>query len=100
MNQQNPDVRLAVLERDMTQMQGALVSISDSLSRLVALEERHAETRESVGRAFNQVGEIDDRVSQIEHVLPQLIETRSWVLAMFGFVLAAVITGVLALVLK
>lgn len=100
MSDQNPDVRLAVLERDMNQMQGALVSISDSLSRLVALEERHAETRESVGRAFKQVGEIDDRLGEIEKIMPGLIESRSWLLVGMGLLLTVVIGSIMGLVLK
>lgn len=98
--QMDAQTRLALLERDSAEMKEALNGINQSLIKLVALEERHSESREAIGRAFKQIEHIDNRVSDIEYKMPQLIETRSWVLAMFGTVLVAVGAAVLALVVK
>ena len=92
--------RIALLERDSEDMREALNSISKSLHRLVALEERHSETREAIGRAFKAIDGVDGRLAMIEQQVPQLVETRGWVLAMLGVVVTSVLAGIIALVVK
>ncbi len=72
------ELRLRLLEQDREDMRDAIESIKGSLQALVRLEERHAETREALGRAFKESKDIHDRVSAIEKVIPGLVEMRGW----------------------
>jgi len=73
------DNRVAVLERSCDDMKSAIFDIRDSLQVLARLEERHAETRDALGRAFNDIEKMEERVKNIELHLPGLIEMRGWV---------------------
>lgn len=92
--------RLAVLEHDSKKKDQILGSISESLERLVKLEERHAETRDSLSRAFNRIDGLEERLEVIEKALPPLIEMRAWFLGGIGLIVSGVLTALLALVLK
>lgn len=92
--------RLAILEHQSEQTQKILGSMSESLERLVRLEERHSETRDSLTRTHGRVDELEGRLEVIEKSLPPLIEMRSWFLGGIGLIVSGVLTALLALVLK
>lgn len=75
------EARLAVIERDQQEFKTAVVGINKNLETLVRLEERHAETRKALDRAFTECEKLDNRVSAIEKKMPGLVETRGWILA-------------------
>ncbi|UIF90869.1 hypothetical protein [Cupriavidus sp. UYPR2.512] len=88
-------------------VEGAVEKIADSMQQLVRLEERHAETRLGLDRAFVAIERrkeenerLAERVAKIERDMPGLIESRKWmvmgILATIGFVGV----GLLALVVK
>ena len=74
------DNRVAVLERSCDEMKTAIMDIRDSLQVLVRLEERHAETREALSRAFGDIEKVELRLSTIEQHMPGLVEMRGWVI--------------------
>lgn len=74
------DARVAVLERDCTEMKSAIFDIRDSLQILARLEERHSETRDALSRAFVAIEKIELRLSKIEQHMPGLVEMRGWVI--------------------
>lgn len=95
------DTRLALLEQDMDGMKRVVESIgestkeiSESLQKLTLLEERHAETRNWVGRVFTQVEQLQKNQSAVERELPGFRRTKRLVdnavygiLAAFGMAL-------------
>lgn len=111
------DERLRRVEQEQGELREVIFSlresqqaISNSLERLVRLEERHIETRESLSRAFAQIerhaqvihemhmaipANLEGRLRQIETSMPGLIEMRRWmtagVLSVVGLVGAAII---------
>lgn len=71
-----PDItqyRLEMIEK-------TLASISESLHQLTALEQKHLETREALGRAFDRIEDHDQRVRKIETQMPTLNLVKGWVI--------------------
>lgn len=84
--------RLSAVEKQLESQTEALNKIGEAINRFSLLEERHLETRGAIERAFNSISKTDHaieqlaaRVAAIELHMPQLRETRNWV-----------VTGVLA----
>ena len=66
--------------------------------QLATLETQHAETRAAMGRAFEEIAEVEDRVTVLEMDMPVLKLTSSWVqraavgtLGVVGLALLAVV---------
>lgn len=115
------DERLRRVEQEQGEMREVIFSlkesqqaISNSLERLVRLEEQHVETREAITRAFGAIEKIsvsahelrmqvpmnlDPRLREIEANMPGLVEMRRWVTAgvvsVVGLIGAAIIGGVI-----
>ena len=115
------DERLRRVEQEQGEMREVIFSlkesqqaISNSLERLVRLEEWHIETREAITRAFGSIEKIsvsvhelrmqvpmnlDPRLREIEANMPGLVEMRRWVTAgvisVVGLIGAAIIGGVI-----
>lgn len=90
----------------MGRMDGALSTIADAMVKIARLEERHQETRESLGRAFDRMDASDKvqarhtvELATLQEQIKPLKEVRSWVvsgvLAVFGLVGLAVVGLVL-----
>lgn len=80
------DIRLLALEKGLERNTAALDKISEAINRFSLLEERHLETRGALERAFQAIekqekwqDETDKRLTAIEIAMPQLKETRKWV---------------------
>lgn len=106
-------------QADMREVLGALKesqqAISNSLERLVRLEERHIETRDALTRAFSAIdkhGEalhsirlaipvnLEPRLRDLESNMPGLLEMRRWVVAGAMSVIGLMGCGVIGLVIK
>jgi hypothetical protein len=79
--------RLSAVERQLENQTEALNKIGEAINRFSLLEERHLETRGALERAFHALEkadhaleQVDKRVSSIELAMPQLQETRKWVI--------------------
>lgn len=80
------ELRLSLVEREQKEFREAIRDLRDyserqakSLEALVRLEERHAESREALSRAFASLKEHNDRLNTIEQNMPGLLEIRRWV---------------------
>lgn len=106
-------------QADMREVLGALKesqqAISNSLERLVRLEELHIETRDALTRAFAAIdkhGEslhsirlaipvnLEPRLRDLESNMPGLLEMRRWVVAGVMSVIGLMGCGVIGLVIK
>jgi predicted nucleic acid-binding Zn-ribbon protein len=116
------DTDIRVLEHRVdaleSTMQGALGEIRDGIKeiahntgKLALLEERHAETRDGLNRAFDAIKECEDqhdrhieayneRMRPIEAALPGLKELRRWVIAGILAIVGVVGTAVVTLVVS
>jgi len=72
-------MRLDYLETKFNKVEEAIASIDKSLQKIVMLEEKHAQTREILTNVVCMQHSLDRRVDVIEIEMPQLIETRKWV---------------------
>lgn len=116
------DSRLARVEQEQAEMREVIISlresqqsISNSLERLVRLEERHIETREALGRAFSSIEKhaetlhdikmqipmnLEPRLRSLETQMPGLTELRRWVVAGVMSVVGLIGCGIIGLVIK
>lgn len=99
------ETRIALIEREQEDFRNVLRDLrdisrvqSESLQKLVVLEERHHESRESLARAFGVIKEHEERLQVIERELPPLHETRRWIISGVLGVLAVVGLAMLAMV--
>lgn len=88
-------------------VEGAVEKIADSMQQLVRLEERHAETRLGLDRAFVAIerrkeehDRLGERVAKIERDMPGLMESRKWMVSGMLAIVCAVFAGLIALVVK
>lgn len=71
----------ALTQYRLGMIEETLKAISDSLGQLAALEQKHIETREALGRAFKQLTDQDQRLRLVETELPTLKLVRGWVIS-------------------
>lgn len=90
-------------------------SISNSLERLVRLEEHHIETREALNRAFSSIeklattmhevklqipANLEPRLREVEMQMPGLLELRRWLVAGVMSVVGLIGCGVIGLLIR
>ena len=89
-----------MLSRDYSCLNDAIVKISDSLTAFVVLQEQNKTLINHSEKQTIIIEKMDERVSAIEYQMPQLIESRQWVMVGLGFIVSAVIVALIALVIK
>lgn len=103
--------RVAVVESAVSNIEKAVERIADSIGQVVRLEDKHAETRDAVGRAFKAIEkaeeahdkfatEVRSRLGKAEAAIEPLKETRSWIVGGVIGVLAMVGVAVVSVVVK
>lgn len=76
---QSPDNKLTQYRLSMIEQ--TLHAISDNLTKLAALEQKHIETRDALGRAFIAIDGHDERIRGMENEMPTLKLVRGWVIS-------------------
>ena len=89
-----------MLSRDYTRLNDAIVKISDSLSAFVVLQEQNKTIINCLEKQTANAEKLDERINAIELQMPQLIESRGWMMVGLGLIVTAVITALVALVVK
>jgi len=89
-----------ILSRDYSRLNDAIVKISESLTALVVIEEQNKSIMQCIERQSTTIEKLDGRIDAIELQMPQLIESRQWVMVGLGFIVSAVIVSLIALVIK
>jgi len=89
-----------MLSRDYSRLNDAIVKISDSLTAFVVLQEQNKTLINHSEKQTIIIEKMDERVSAIEYQMPQLIESRQWLMVGLGFIVIAVIVALIALVIK
>lgn len=70
----------ALTQYRLTMIEKTLQAISENLTKLASLEQKHIETREAIERAFNALEKHDTRIKSIETEMPTLQLVRGWVI--------------------
>ena len=89
-----------MLSRDYSRLNDAIVKISDSLSELVIIQEQNKTIMQCIERQSSTIEKLDGRIDAIELQMPQLIESRQWIMVGLGFIVSAVIVSLIAMVIK
>ena len=89
-----------MLSRDYSRLNDAIVKISDSLTAFVVLQEQNKTLINHSEKQTIIIEKMDERVSAIERQMPQLVESRQWLMVGLGLILSMVITALVALIVK
>jgi len=89
-----------ILVRDYTRLNDAIVKISESLVQLVVIQEQNKSIMQCIEHQSSTIDSLDRRLDAIEVQMPQLIESRRWLMVGLGFIVSAVIVALIALVIK
>ena len=89
-----------MLSRDYSRLNDAIVKISESLMALVVIQEQNKSIMQCMEHQSTTIEKLDARIDAIELQMPQLIESRQWLMIGLGLIVTAVIVGLIALVIK
>ena len=89
-----------MLSRDYSRLNDAIVKISDSLSALVIIQEQNKTIMQCIERQSTTIEKLDARIDAIELRMPQLIESRQWLMIGLGLILSMAVVELIALVIK
>ena len=89
-----------MLSRDYSRLNDAIVKISESLMALVVIQEQNKSIMQCMERHSQTIDKLDARIDAIELQMPQLVESRQWLMIGLGLIVTAVIVALIALVIK
>ena len=89
-----------MLSRDYSRLNDAIVKISDSLTAFVVLQEQNKTLMNHSEKQTIIIEKMDARIDAIELRMPQLVESRQWLMIGLGLILSMVVVGLIALVIK
>ena len=89
-----------MLSRDYSRLNDAIVKISDSLTAFVVLQEQNKTLINHSEKQTIIIEKMDARIDAIELQMPQLVETRQWLMIGLGLILSMAVVELIALVIK
>ena len=89
-----------MLSRDYSRLNDAIVKISESLMALVVIQEQNKSIMQCMEHQSTTIEKLDGRIDAIELQMPQLIESRQWLMIGLGLILSMVVVALIALVVK
>ena len=89
-----------MLSRDYSRLNDAIVKISDSSTAFVVLQEQNKTLMNHSEKQTIIIEKLDGRIDAIELQMPQLVESRQWLMIGLGLIVTAVIVALIALVIK
>lgn len=93
------EFRVGALEAVVGEIKSAVKSIDQSLQSLARLETRHAETRDGLARAFDDIEDHETRLRTVEGEMPTMKLTRSWTMRGVIYVVGVVGLALIGLVI-
>ena len=89
-----------MLSRDYSRLNDAIVKISESLMALVVIQEQNKSIMQCMEHQSTTIEKNDARIDAIELRMPQLVETRQWLMIGLGLILSMAVVELIALVIK
>lgn len=86
-----------MLSRDYSRLNDAIVKISESLIALVVIQEQNKSIMQCMEHQSVTIDKLDARIDAIDLQIPQLVESRQWLMIGLGLILSAVIVELLSL---
>ena len=89
-----------MLSRDYSRLNDAIVKISESLMALVVIQEQNKSIMQCMEHQSTTIEKLDERIDAIELQMPQLVETRQWLMIGLGLILSMAVVELISLVIK
>ena len=89
-----------MLSRDYSRLNDAIVKISESLIALVVIQEQNKSIMQCIERQSTTIEKNDARIDAIELQMPQLVESRRWLVIGLGLILSMAVVELISLVVK
>lgn len=89
-----------MLSRDYSRLNDAIVKISESLMALVVIQEQNKSIMHCMEHQSQTIEKLDSRIDAIELQMPQLVESRQWLMIGLGLIVSAVLMALITLVVK
>lgn len=83
----------------LERIEQAVGKMAESMQNLVALEQKHSETREALGRAFEAQDKDRERIRQLELKMAVVQQSSGWLSQSIAIGATALVTGVVTIVL-
>lgn len=93
------EIRISNLEESVGEIKRAVKSIDQSMQAMVRLEAHHAETRDSVARAFKAIEDQGARLRKLEEEAPKMRLVAGWVVTWVVGIVGLVGVALIGLVL-
>ena len=89
-----------MLSRDYSRLNDAIVKISDSLTAFVVLQEQNKTLINHSEKQTIIIEKLDARIDAIELRMPQLVESRQWLMIGLGLILSMAVVELMALIVN
>lgn len=86
------------VREDISEMKGTIAEVAKAVTELARIEVKQAEQASAIGRAFGEIGDVRKRVEALELAQPGAKQTQGLVNKVVEYVLIAVLSALLALV--
>lgn len=88
--------RMQDMSKDLQEIKSSMKELASAVSRLAVIEERQANTSDSIARAFKEIRGVADRVTTLEQAQPMSKHTSELVQTVSKYVLVAVLGAVIS----
>lgn len=101
MTPDSPEIAVALsrmqdMSKDLQEIKTSVRELASAVSRLAVIEERQANTSDSIARAFKEIRGVADRVTNLEQAAPMQNHTSELVQTVSKYVLVAVLGAVIS----
>lgn len=86
----------ALTDYRLQKIEEAVSTMAESMQSLVTLEQKHAETRDGLGRAFKVVEALEQRVRTLELEMAVVKQSRGWTAQAIVIIATAFVTAIAA----
>lgn len=84
------------MSSDLQEIKSSMKELASAVSRLAVIEERQANTSDSIARAFKEIRTVADRVTTVEQAQPMQKHSSDLVQTVSKYVLVAVLGAVIS----
>lgn len=88
--------RMQAMSADLQEIKASMRDLASAVARLAVVEERQANTSDSIGRAFQEIDQLSKRIATIEKSQPLQNQTSELVQTVSKYVLVAVLGAVIS----
>jgi methyl-accepting chemotaxis protein len=88
--------RMQDMSKDLQEIKASMKELASAVSRLAVIEERQANTSDSITRAFKEIRSVADRVTSLEQAQPMQTHSSEMVQTVTKYIVVAVLGAVIS----